>query len=41
MMGAPSIKFYALLAIFGLGLVALRAKTANTSRGAVAGGTVP
>jgi alpha-1,2-mannosyltransferase len=41
MIGAPSIKFYALLAIFGLGLVALRAKTANTSPGTAAGGALP
>jgi alpha-1,2-mannosyltransferase len=41
MIGAPSIKFYALLAIFGLGLFALLAKTVHTSQGAGAEGALP
>jgi alpha-1,2-mannosyltransferase len=41
MLGAPSLKFYALLAIFGLGLVALRAKMPKTNPGTMAGGSVP
>jgi hypothetical protein len=36
MMGAPSIKFYALLTIFALGLAVLRAKTVNAGQSAEA-----
>jgi hypothetical protein len=37
MMGAPSIKFYALLVIFGLGLAALLSQEVNANQSVVAG----
>jgi hypothetical protein len=39
MLGAPSVKFYALVVILGLGLAALGAKGVNMDRGKVVGGT--
>ena len=41
MLGAPSIKFYALLLIFGLGVAGLWAKGVSRRYGVVAGGTLP
>ena len=40
MLGAPSIKFYALMAILGLGLAALRAQAVSVDQGVMARGTV-